>query len=386
MGRIIRGYWTCPYCDTADIDGLVDYCPNCARHKPENTKYYMANGVVTGKAYHSNNIRPTDVVSDEELQRAGIKREECDGVHPEWKCPYCNSLNNWGDATCSSCGAQKERTSKDFSYVDRTSDDAYVQDENKNYTEQNADHNKDGYHETSHKRTLKSWISHNLSRIGVGAGIIALMSAIIFLVFPYKEVSTVDGFSWERSINIEQERTVKESDWFVPAGGRCYDTKQEIRSYREVLDHYETVLETKTRQVIDHYEPTYTYSDNGNGTFTEHMHQTPVYRTEVYTEPKQVPVYKQVAVYDTKYYYEIDRWFFEYASESSGNDKDPYWNENYTLKNRERDTSRSETYTIHFDNGEEKDCSYEKWQTTELGDKVVLTRCRLWVYSINSQW
>lgn len=163
-------------------------------------------------------------------------------------------------------------------------------------------------------------------------------------------------------------------------------TKQEIRSYKDVLDHYETVLETKSKQVIDHYEPTYTYSDNGNGTFTEHMHQTPVYRTEVYTEPKQVPVYKQVAVYDTKYYYEIDRWFFEYASESSGNDKDPYWNENYTLKNRERDTSRSETYTIHFDNGEEKDCSYEKWQTTELGDKVVLTRCRLWIYSINSQW
>lgn len=386
MGRIVRGYWTCPYCDTADIDGLVDYCPNCARHKPENTKYYMANGVVTGKTYHSNNIQPAEVVSDEELQRAGIKREECDGAHPEWKCPYCNSLNNWGDATCSSCGAPKKRASKDFSYVDRTSDNAYVQDVNKRHTEQNADHNKDVYHETSHKRTLKSWISRNLSRIGVGAGIIALMAAIIFLVFPYKEVSTVDGFSWERSINIEQERTVKESDWFVPVGGHCYDTKQEIRSYKDVLDHYETVLETKSKQVIDHYEPTYTYSDNGNGTFTEHMHQTPVYRTEVYTEPKQVPVYKQVAVYDTKYYYEIDRWFFEYASESSGNDKDPYWNENYTLKNRERDTSRSETYTIHFDNGEEKDCSYEKWQTTELGDKVVLTRCRLWIYSINSQW
>lgn len=386
MGRIVRGYWTCPYCDAADIDGLVDYCPNCARHKPENTKYYMANGVVTGKAYHSNNIQPAEVVSDEELQRAGIKREECDGAHPEWKCPYCNSLNNWGDATCSSCGAPKERASKDFSYVDRTSDNAYVQGENMNPTEQKVDHNEDGYHETSHKRTLKSWIFHNLSRIGVGAGIIALMAAIIFLVFPYKEVSIVDGFSWERSINIEQERTVKESDWFVPAGGRCYDTKQEIRSYKDVLDHYETVLETKSKQVIDHYEPTYTYSDNGNGTFTEHMHQTPVYRTEVYTEPKQVPVYKKVAVYDTKYYYEIDRWFFEYASDSSGNDKNPYWNENYTLKNRERDTSRSETYTIHFDNGEEKDCSYEKWQTTELGDKVVLTRCRLWIYSINSQW
>ena len=205
------------------------------------------------------------------------------------------------------------------------------------------------------------------------------------MIFPYKEVATVDGFSWERSISIEQERTVRESDWSVPVGGRCYDTKQEIRSYRDVLDHYETVMETKTKQILDHYETTYTYSDNGNGTFTEHAHQTPVYRTEVYTEPKQEPVYRKEPVYGTKYYYEIDRWFFEYASESSGDDKNPYWNENYTLKNRERDINRSEKYTIRFDNGDAEDCSYEKWQNVELGNEVVITRCLLWIYKFDSQ-
>lgn len=39
--RIVRGYWDCPYCDSTDIDGLVDNCPNCGRHKPENTKYHL---------------------------------------------------------------------------------------------------------------------------------------------------------------------------------------------------------------------------------------------------------------------------------------------------------------------------------------------------------
>lgn len=24
--RIVRGYWDCPYCDSTDIDGLVDNC------------------------------------------------------------------------------------------------------------------------------------------------------------------------------------------------------------------------------------------------------------------------------------------------------------------------------------------------------------------------
>ena len=43
--RIVRGYWDCPYCDSTDIDGLVDNCPNCGRHKPENTKYHLKGAI-----------------------------------------------------------------------------------------------------------------------------------------------------------------------------------------------------------------------------------------------------------------------------------------------------------------------------------------------------
>lgn len=35
MNRIIKMYWDCPYCENHDIDGLVDICPGCGRHKPE---------------------------------------------------------------------------------------------------------------------------------------------------------------------------------------------------------------------------------------------------------------------------------------------------------------------------------------------------------------
>ena len=46
--------------------------------------------------------------------------------------------------------------------------------------------------------------------------------------------------------------------------------------------------------MIDHYETYYTYSDNGDGTFSEEAHKRPVYTTEYYTETVEQPVYKQV--------------------------------------------------------------------------------------------
>ena len=64
MGRIVKGYWSCSYCGTCDIDGLTDICPNCGKQKSRDVKYYMK-GAVTE-------------VTDEELEKAGITKEECD--------------------------------------------------------------------------------------------------------------------------------------------------------------------------------------------------------------------------------------------------------------------------------------------------------------------
>lgn len=125
----------------------------------------------------------------------------------------------------------------------------------------------------------------------------------------------------------------------MPPGGRAYSEQTELKGYVSVIDHYRTVTETKSRQVIDHYETNYTYSDNGNGTFTEHSSQTPVYRTEYYEETHEEPVYRQDPVYATKYYYEIERWLNSGRNyPSSGDNHEPYWNTEYTLADNERDT------------------------------------------------
>ena len=100
-GRIIRGYWSCKYCRTADIDGLVDVCPNCGKQKSSDVKYYMKQGIA-------------EEVTDTELQKAKIKKEECDGKHKDWICPYCNQLNNYADGVCVACGAEKSEA--EFEY------------------------------------------------------------------------------------------------------------------------------------------------------------------------------------------------------------------------------------------------------------------------------
>ena len=77
--RIVRGYLDCPYCDSTDIDGLVDNCPNCGRHKPENTKYHLKGAIShENKIYKKSVVEESDVLTTEELQKAGISKEECD--------------------------------------------------------------------------------------------------------------------------------------------------------------------------------------------------------------------------------------------------------------------------------------------------------------------
>ena len=88
--RIIRGYWSCKYCGTTDIDGLIDVCPNCGKQKSADVKYYMKQGIA-------------EEVTDTELQKAKIKI-----------CPYCNQLNNYADGVCVACGAEKSEA--EFEY------------------------------------------------------------------------------------------------------------------------------------------------------------------------------------------------------------------------------------------------------------------------------
>ena len=408
--RIVRGYWDCPYCDSKDIDGLVDNCPNCGRHKPENVKYHLkGQHVQENKIYKAAQVDESDVLSTEELHSAGISKEECDGNHKEWVCSYCNSLNNWADKFCTSCGSPKEEANLEYGMQKRkkssNNPEEYValwgddEESSKYFKEQLEEKPKiiaeDNEGSTSKSEnvekeyTLKNKL-FDLFRL-IGGGItdnaLPIIMSLIFLLcagicfFPHTDEVTVTGFHWERNISIEDYRTVRESDWSVSSGGRVYSEQTELKGYVSVIDHYKTVTETKSRQVIDHYETNYTYSDNGNGTFTEHSSQTPVYKTEYYEESHEEPIYRQDPVYATKYYYEIERWLDSGKDyPSSGNDHEPYWNTDYTLAANERDTDRTEKYVVMYDNGKSDSKTLDDWLSIQIGDKYKRTYCLLFTY------
>jgi len=89
-----------------------------------------------------------------------------------------------------------------------------------------------------------------------------------------------------------------------------------------------------------------------------------------------VPVYVDVPIYDTKYYYKIDKWCYNRTESSSGETDDPYWPE-FNLSAKERESGRNETYTIYFETKEKKtyskNVSYDEWKEFNLGEKYHIT-------------
>ena len=343
MDQIIMGYWNCESCGTTDIEGLIDVCPSCGARKPANTRYHM---------------KGRNVVTKEQLEKAGIGEDECDGEHKEWVCEYCGYLNNYSDTECFGCGAAKEESKQEYG-------DAPVKEPVTQMPEPEP------------VRAPKK------KKFGIGkillTSLLALVAICVVFLFPYKQKWTVTGFTWEREITVEQMQTLQGNDWFVPEGARVYHEAQEIQTYTQQISHYEEVTVTKSREVIDHYDTEYEYVDNGNGTFTEKAHEVPVYVTEYYDEMERRPVYIDVPVFATRYYYEFDQWEDVKQYATSGNDHNAYWDETYTLAENQRDEKRREEYYIIYDKGESLELTYDEWNTYHIGDAYTVTTCLLGV-------
>ena len=396
--RVIENYWDCPYCNTTHIPGLEDFCPGCGVHKPDDIKYKL----------DRENAREVT----EEIAAKYDKTVENLMKLPDWKCEHCNSLNNAEDSECETCGSPRYSAEEDYfgrklnekpdyetDYFDK--DNVYIDSKpeqdvdtineviDKADYEYHKPYNYElGYKSTSYididkagKNNYENWYSKFdyswLALFGRWAIIFGILAVVVFLFWPIKEKTTVNGFQWSRTIVVEEERTFKESGWDTPVGARVYRTNQEIHHYEDVFDHYEYKEVTKTRKEYSHDKITYDYIDNGNGTTTEVKYSEPVYVDVNYTETEKIPVYREEPVYKTKYYYEIDRYIDIYDSKSSGNDKNPYWNENYTLGLKQRDTERYENYVVKYDNGDSLNLDYTEWYNTDLGDAIELTKCRL---------
>ena len=398
MSRIIEGVWDCTYCDSKKIRGSIYECPVCGRPRDKDIKFYIDN--------------PHNYVDKEKAEKLN--------KNPDWVCSYCDGLNSDDNDTCYNCGASREES--ELNYLElkkkkeaKTKQELLEKIETFNSEQIHIDENKStenvdiesiadldtlstmilakkeqteklkNSYEKSYEKDYQEIVSNKPSKksfkpILKGLGILMLIIAVVvggFLIFsPKNENVTIDGFEWARTVEIEAYRTVEESGWSVPSGGRIKDTRQEIQSYRDVIDHYETKTRTYTEEVLDHYDTEVVgYEDLGNGYFREQTQQVPVYRTEVRTETYQEPVYRQEPVYATKYYYEIDKWVYAETLKASQLDHSPYW-PSKELADNEREGTKKEVYKVNVTNEEGEKKTYElklnEWTSLKVNQEITL--------------
>ena len=364
MGKI-EGYWDCPACRTTAIKGRYKECPNCGKPRGENTNFYI--------------IEKDNYVDDSVVEKG-----------PDWMCEYCNSYNPFSVNFCLRCGSPKEESKDDyFSIQSRnekqpTGPPADVEHFSNQNTKPAQTCSNTGNTPlksfTDFLRDIPSAIGNFISEyrnilIGI-ISVLAIIGIFTFIFYPRQTTLEVTGVNWERSIEIEELKTVRESDWSLPPGARLIYSQDEYYGTEPVFDHNETVTEQKSERYVSGQKTVVKgYKDLGNGYFEEVTEYEDIYDTRYYTVTKEVPVYKDVAVYKTKYYYDIDRWVHKTTLHESGI-SNPFWPEP-NLSSNERTGSKSENYTITGIDLKKKtktySTSYELWNDVKIGDTIDVT-------------
>lgn len=356
MERTFYGYWACDYCGEENR-GDSKTCHGCGKTRGQDVKFY---------------INPRS----KSEPRKYVERRE---TGPDWHCSYCDSLNPDSESFCKNCGHPRDdkdkdyfdlhperRSIKDKSFFDsNVAPDHYREEPPKNLTER--------HYEPVNQELKPRDYSGFIKKIAIFALILIAVSSLVFILMPTTRDLTVVDKTWERQVAVEEYRTLHEEDWSIPPGGRMTGSYRAIHHYEDVLDHYETVSKSRTVPDGGHYESD-GYTDNGDGTFTEHSHWVTDYKTEYYTE--QEPVYRSEPVYQTKYQYDIERWVFDYYETTSGHNDEPYF-ASPKLNSKHRTGHTTETYRIA--------ATYEKrgktitdiyaldfasWKTVEIGTTI----------------
>ncbi len=359
MGRIIEGYWDCSQCGKTMIRGGVHICPDCGKARDDTTRFYMKGP----KKY-------VDTVKAKKINK-----------NPDWVCNYCQQLNSDDNKTCEYCGAPREDTKNYFQnkeYQEKEKLEKEIINEKVSISNNLVDSEKRSTVKSD--KIFKSDLSILLVLVkffgvlGITFLVIFLISGMVSFFTPKDEELTISNLSWERTIEVDRLKTFFENDWNLPNNARLKYTNEEISGYDHVLDHYETKTRTVAKKVFSHYEEEVVgYKDLGNGYFEEITENVPIYNTELVEEQYQEPVYKDVPIYDTMYYYEIDRYVHNRYEKSSGENTEPYWPE-VVLANNEKISSKREFYYVTGINSDGKEkkisLSYDDWNELEI-DKTV---------------
>lgn len=387
---IREGRWDCNSCGNKNNRGSQKECPSCGKVRGGDVEFYL----------------PSE---DEELEVSDENELKKAKAGPDWYCIHCESGNSRLMDKCSHCGAKKGTSPSH----DASKDNLKKEIDRKNRAiEAIKSHGKESKKDSSKKPFSYLW----------RVNFFLLFLLAIFMLIPNETKLVVTGFSWERSIDTEQEKTFTEQGWSIPLGGRILKSEIKFHYNNKILDHYDTKYRDLSKKVLDHYKTVYDdYTEEvrdgyetktkrvservktgtkkvktgtrskGNGYFEDTYSYEPVYETKYRTETYQVLKYKTIhkkrerkeAVYKTVYYkesyedpvyryepvndpyytYDIERWIPFGVEKAKGLDKNPYWPV-LNLLAKQREAAKKEIYTITLSSLKEKDGKKETYSLT----------------------
>ena len=179
---IREGAWDCPHCGRTGNRGSAKFCGGCGAPRGEDVRFYL----------------PDDA---REVSDAAELRKAMAG--PDWICPYCQGDNGAESSFCSGCGAPRDGAAVRPLVETRLAPPVVP----------------------APQPVVSKGRAGGLLKKGCGIGclgLLVLFGLIWFLGRPREATLTAQGFSWERSIQIEALQAVTEEAWedAVPAGAR----------------------------------------------------------------------------------------------------------------------------------------------------------------------
>lgn len=344
--EILENAFNCTHCGQKGISALrFKKCPLCGADAPGPEGEYVAD--------------PDHPITDDATLM------KLAGDRPDWRCHFCDSRNRASETVCT-CGHSREETDKAVQTIDygttmpTSAPDphpnpsipmaetgiTYLGESTPAYQSVSApsqpDESSSGITYTREPRSSGIQLP-DLKAFLIVAVVIAALGVLGYLLFHTTDAQgRVNGFAWSRSISIERYETVHETgESSVPFG--AYNVKKyQVKTGEKIIFETKKVHEDKT-----------CYENLGNGTTRKFDCGKDV--------DKEVDSGRREAIMSDRYDYDLDKWVSDGSLNTSGSDRNPYWQqyslpyEGQAIIGAKRVSSRSETYTVYFENIDVRD-------------------------------
>jgi hypothetical protein len=321
---VYEGKWRCLRCSEVNRGRDLN-CLSCGVKRSEDAVFFLDDDAA-------------------ELTDERLLREASAGA--DWVCMYCGTNCRATENQCSGCGSLRSDQNRQLAEETRGVGD-WSEAAQKAAKMQNL---------SAAEEPKRSFFSRRLVKFALlGAGAFGVLFVGLFILLVY--ISTlsypveveVSGLEWQRSIRLEEYKTVTETAWEgeVPKEARVQSKETALHHTDKVADGTREVPETYTEQVSDGTERYVCGRINkGNGYFEDKYCTRTKYKTVTKTRKRTETIYKDVPVYKTRYTFLIDKWVSAGEKTTSGTDFNPHWAEVSVDNVKTREAGRTESYNL----------------------------------------